>query len=302
MDKANQAVTYQTARDFVENTLGFGPEVPAVTLTQLFNESGNISHYGSRNDQQKASINAITKHDWDAMHFNEKGIVYVDVLPHPLMRVRNFIDKELAKKGLAASEIIRPDQGQKLQQILRLVKGFYENYKDYKAAGAKLYSSVTIRFNENNNWDMLLRIAMFAPDEVMYVEFNFPNLIHTVEIMISDDQLNAIHIAVYTFLQSFNQHSKLFRNIEDIELSKLIAHAIIADLNASAGNVYDAYYSLVQNNIRYLSGEKRELANRVVSWNMVPTIQRAILLQALEIARAHVKGFIDYNVEVAKED
>jgi nitrogen fixation/metabolism regulation signal transduction histidine kinase len=136
--------TEQIVRDFVELVLAFGPPVENATLAQLFKDT-NALHYGSRANNCRASIDAISRAQWDKIHFTEMGAVLHNVMDNPMAAVMTFIKREMAKKGFAVDmQGMNPTVHQRICNTLTLVSGFYETYRNKTAAGAKLLSSISL--------------------------------------------------------------------------------------------------------------------------------------------------------------
>jgi hypothetical protein len=296
------ATTKRTPRDFVEHVLGFGPPVENATLASLFKDS-NALHYGSRAGNCRASINAISREQWDKIHFTEAGVVLHRVLEQPMTIAMAFIKKEMAKKGFAVDmQSVNPAAHQRMANAVALVSDFYETYRDQVAAGAKLFSSLSLRQHADTiNYDGILRVGFFCPTgTTMFLEYEFPQLVKNIALLITEEQVAEVVAAVHAYMHSFGQYSHAFREIAGLELSRLIVHEVVQKRDINTAAAYVKYHNLVQTNRHHLHNRDDQLqAEKVVSWDDLQKPQRTILVHALDTARVQITGFMAFNVEEA---
>jgi hypothetical protein len=302
MDKAPLEVTIQTARQFLEQTLGFGEPVTGASLATLFSEKEESLYYGVNKGNSHASLNAVTRTQWDNSHMTESGRVYADIFSHPINRVKEFIEQEFATRGLIPSDILNPSQGNRIHQLLRLLRAFQAAYLEHIDPMADLQTSLTLRpVDKTNNFDLLLRVGLFTKKENMYFETTFSNIVQGCFNLLTERQISAATEAVDAYLQCFNKSSKKFRAITGFELSKFITHNVINENKCNAEIVYANYYQFLQANKGYLK-ERVDIiqAEEVVEWQTLSLADRYIVSYAFDIARTHITGFISFNMMEAQ--
>lgn len=304
MEKAHQVVTAETARQFLEQTLGFGEPIDGGSIQSLFGDNSKVFYYGSRKDGIQASLNAVTRVVWDNKHMTETGRVFADIFSSPVGRVSEFIERELASKGLKPIDMIDSNQGQKLKQMIRLLKEFNASYLENVDPYTDLQTSLSLRPRENEygKYDLVLRAGLFSKYETMYFEYTFSNIVKGIIYLIHDVQLSVTVSAVRAYLESFGKKSKLFREITGFEISKLITHQVLLFRHIAEDALYSLYYQMIQGNKGFFK-ERRDIvqAEEVVEWDALSEIHWKILENALEIARTHIDGFIDFNKMEAQE-
>lgn len=298
----------QTPHEFLESTLGFGPPVANASLANLLDNSPAL-HFGARNGQSRASLNAMTHGQWDSNHFSEAGFVLHDILFQSMNRIGEFLKKEMAKMGFSVDlNHINPQVHEKFMQVMRLTMGYHNKYVQHVASGTKILSSVTFRKHDDTiNFDMLLRVVMFIPvsenaaeDESMYFEFNFPAMIKNIALLIHEDQVNNAANMVQSHLYGFGTHSEPFYELPGLELSRVIMHAVIQNQAETAVAIYTHYRDRVLLNGKYFRNRNDEVqTSKVVPWDDLTKPQRIILIHAVEMARVQIKGFIAFNMEAA---
>jgi hypothetical protein len=302
MEKAHTAVTAQTARQFLEQTLGFGDAIQEGSFKSLFDEKANVLYYGSRKNGVHASLNAVSRIDWDNKHMTEGGRVFADIFSSPMGRVREFIERELAAKGLAPSDTIHADQAQRLKTFIRLLREFREGYLENIDPYADLQTSLSLRSTEVGRYNLILRAGLFSKNETMFFEFTFDQIVKGLAHLITNAQLSTAIDAVQNYLGSFGKKSKLFREITGFELSKTIVYQVVQVRNIPEEIIYGNYYRLIQDN-KAAMNQRMDIiqADEVSPWSDLTDSHKTIMGHAVDIARTYVTSFIDVNTMEAKE-
>lgn len=297
-------------RNFVENVLGFGPPLTAdniySVLTVVSREDVAGLRYGSRNGYSQASINVINEIEWNRIHANETGLIYFDVFTGPEARLREFLQKELAKQGYKLLETINPRDGERLKNLLTASSNFVAHFQNTYAAGTKCQSSFTVRRNDDGqNWDMTVRIAIFTPNkDSAYFEFTFPSLLHTVATLIDDDQITQAANAAYGFaLASFGPDEMLLGKFQIMDWSKMLVETILHQgKELTAEGFYIGYRSMVEVNRNVLKDAREaDYADRLLPWAELSVWQKRIVSDTVELVRWHIGKFISNNTASAHE-
>lgn len=303
----NTNIPMQAIVQFLETTLGFEAPIMGGTISSLFKEDGSTLYYSSTKLNAIASINAVNKEQFNAIHYMTQNDPVADVVLHdiytqPKERMVEFLKKELAKYGLAPLEVLNPVQGGVLHQVSAKVEGFYLNYIHQQDTKAELLSTLSLHKVEGkNNWDLILRVGLFSDYGNMYLQFNFPQIINNVNWLIDDRQVAEMMRVVSTFFNQFGEHSVIFMDLPKIPLSAMLAHNVIQRSDVTAEALYMHYYGTLKNNLAMMPRDAHIQARiaEVVPWGAVTKIQRTILQGAIAIARAHAETFLTVNKELA---
>lgn len=296
MEKAPQAIISEVSRDFIENVLNFGAPVPIA----LLNTNKEAIHYGSTNNHSKASINAVTLTQWEKQHLLEEHKVFHDVFnPTSNALIVGYIEKELAKKGYFTHNVIRPQQLERFVNLTQAIQLYASNM--YPASRANMVSSVTLKPAEDIvSYDLLLRVLFMTEQENMYLEFNFPNCLGKLEVLIHPSQIYTVGEIIKNYIASFGDATSLFKDIKNVELSKMMAHLLVNNRQMPPEGVYSFYGSLVANHLSK-SSEDALIASKLLFWNDLKQTERSIFAAAVEIATSLISSYVVFNMQQAQE-
>lgn len=296
-------------REFIEKILGFGK--PA-NYENLFSALGGGERvppqgllYGSTNGYATASINSVNEMEWHRMHANEKGIIYFDVFQDTEARLRPFLEKEMAKHGYKLLDTINPTSAGRLKSILAATNRFVNDFRDTHMAGTQCFSSFIVRPNIDGglNWDMVVRVAIIAPTgESAYFSFDFPQLIHNVATLITDDQVRQAAMAAYSFaVTSAPVDDLILGKLAVLDWSKMLVETLLQQGEAvTAEGFYIGYRAIVEVNIPVIKDAlDLKYAKRLVAWADLTVLQKRIISDTVELARWHITKFISNNTATA---
>lgn len=304
MENTSTVATVQTMREFVENTLGFGPPVNKASITTLFGGMSNTCYYGSRNNQSQASINSMTGVEWDKRHLIDKDPIYqYKGVKQTFTDITSFVKKTMAQRGYNVEEMIRPESAHKLQQINHLLLDFIANYIEHVNPEVDVRTSYTLRPNtENINYDLLFRFGMFGKDETVYLEFNYPGLITAASHLITEDQVEYSYKCVKEFFEGFGVKAKFFKELHGKELSRIIVQNVIQDRSVLPETIYEHYRAIALRIRNHWHHTDKAVVDRLLPWEQLEQVHRMIFSNGVDLAKIHVGSSINFNMIEASEE
>lgn len=304
MENTPSAVTVQTMREFVENTVGFGEPVDQTIFSSLFGGTPNALYYGTRTNQTVASVNAMTGIEWDKRHLIDTDPIYqYKGVKQSFTDITSFVKKHMAQRGYNVEEMIRPESAHKLQQINWLLLNFIANYIEHVNPEVDVRTSYTLRPNkENMNYDLLFRFGMFSNDETMYLEFNYPELITASSYLITEDQVEYSYDSVKAFFEGFGAKAAFFKELHGKELSRLIVQNVIRDRSVLPEVIYEHYRSIVRSVKDHWHHTDKAVVDRLLPWGELQQVYRMIFTNGVDLAKIHVVSSINFNMIEAGEE
>jgi hypothetical protein len=298
-------------REFIEKVLGFGPPANYENLFSVLagaeRAPANGLRYGSTNGYAIASINSVNEMEWHRMHANEKGIIFFDVFEDVEKRLRPFLEKEMAKHGYKLHETINQNAAGRLTKVLAETTGFMKYFRDSHMGGAKCFSSFIVRPNLDGslNWDMAVRIFILAPTaESAYFEITFPQLIHTVSTLITEDQIRQAALSAFSFATvALPMEKMILGKLSILDWSKMLVETLLQQGDAvTAEGFYIGYRAIVEMNIPVIKDSlDLKYAKRLVTWADLSMVQKRVISDTVELARWHIAKFIANNTAAAHE-
>lgn len=310
MDTAVVKVASKLARTYIEEVLGFGRPVNDNTYSALFKNNSAAVRYAANGSNFQANINGTPKESWHASHFSEKGTVLHDVYSAPVERIHDFISKEIGKRGLQLVDGVSDAEANTFRRISASLQKFLIDYKDNVAHNAACYSTMTLRpVEDNNNWDLMLRIGVFSDVETIYLQFYFPRLVRGLALWVENHQVAEAIESISLFLENFEGHTLPFEPLllGEIDLCKIMAHLVIHNPEVTPQVIWQKYHDMVYaNEVRVCATVKRTpginnrtIFNDIVEWNMLTEIQRHIVSSSLDLMKTYIRTFLNYNMLVA---
>lgn len=304
MENTSSAVTVQTMREFIENTLGFGKPVDQASFSTLFGGTTGALYYGTRTNQTVASVNAMTGIEWDKRHLIDNDPIYqYKGVKQTLIDITSFVKKTMAQRGYNVGEMIRPESAHKLKQINHLLLDFIAKYIEHVNPEVDVRTSYTLRPNkENMNYDLLFRFGMFSNDETMYLEFNYPELIVASSHLITEDQVEYSYDSVKAFFEGFGAKAVFFKELHGKELSRLIVQNVIHDRSILPQLIYEHYRAIALRIKDHWHHTDKAIVDRLLPWDELDQVYRMIFANGVDLAKIHVGSSINFNMIEAGEE
>lgn len=310
MDTTVIKVPSSLSRHFLETRLGFGRPFNSDALSSLFKSKEGCFRYAAHDSNFQASINAVSEVDWEAIHFNEKGVVIHDISIGPIERINSFVRHELKKRGFVLIDATTHQETAVLIDSINVhLNSFVTQYREEVDPSIELHSSLAMRESDPNmNWDVTFRVFLKSELETIFISIHVPRIVRNVALFIEEAQVNKTVESVYKYLEGFAPYSTLFLPLQQFDIVKLLVHRVFLSRlvkSDDADKLYAEYRKSIMANKALFEGDLR--GNRNAQFDYVENtvnlwednIHRTMLLSAMEMALQQLETYLKFNKAVA---